>query len=174
MRQIEDEMWRRRGFTVLWSPAALGLLCESTTEIISMREFFRVGTNWPDTLPTSNGNALVVTGLEGCLDRISPLDAEAWLDEVVQPLMLRFQRQYSDDAALIFWMPTGEKRVELVTLDDTFSWEFAPPFKKEPFSISRALFGGAHKDAGKIVTSEQDDRGHRKSAWIGLHLSRIA
>jgi hypothetical protein len=174
MRQIEDEVWRRRGFTVLWSPAALGLLCGSTAEIISIREFFSIDKNWPDTLPTSNGNALVVTGLEGCLDRIQPSDAEGWLDDFVQPVMLRFQRQYSDDAALIFWMPTGEKRVDVVTLDDTFSWEYAPPFKKVQFSLSRALFGGAHTDAGKIVVSEMDDRGHRKPTWIGVHLPRIS
>lgn len=174
MRQIEDEVWRRRGFTVLWNPAALGLLCGSTSEIISIREFFSISNDWPELLPTSNGNALVVTGLEGCLDRISPPDAEGWLDEILQPAMLRFQKQYSDDAALIFWMPTGDKRVDVVTLDDTFSWEYAPPFKKEAFCLSRALFGGAHKDAGKIVASETDDRGHRKPVWIGLHLSRIS
>jgi hypothetical protein len=174
MRQIEDDVWRRRGFTVLWSPAALGHLCGSTSEIMSIRGLFSVDGHWPEPLPISNGNALVVTGLEGCLDKISPSDAEAWLYEVVHPVMLRFQRQYSDDAALIFFMPTGEKRVDIVALDDTFSWEYAPPFKKEHFSLSRALFGGIYKDAGKIVVTETDDRGHRKQSWIGIHLPRIS
>src|SRR5436305_2076661 len=103
MRQLEDDVWMRRGFTLLWSPTALGVLCGSTSEILSIRELFGVGKEWPDPLPSSAGNALVVTGLEGCLDRISPSDAEGWLESELRPIMLRFQRDYND-AALIFWM----------------------------------------------------------------------
>ncbi len=173
MRQLEDDVWRRRGFTLLWSPAALGELCGSTSEILSLRELFKVEKDWPETLPSSSGDALVVTGLEGCIDRISPLDAETWLETELRPIMLRFQTKYND-AALIFWMPMGEKRVDLVPIDDTFSWKCAPPFQKEVFPLSRAIFGGAYKDAGKILAPETDDRGHRRQSWIGIYLPRIS
>ena len=173
MRQLEDDVWRRRGFSLLWSPAALGELCGSTSEIRSIRELFKIDTDWPEALPSSDGKALVVTGLEGCIDRISPPDAEAWLESEVRPIMLRFQREY-DDAALIFWMPTGEKRIDEVPIDDSFSWKCAPPFQKQVFPLSRAIFGGAHRDAGKIITSDPDDRAQRRQSWIGIYLPRIS
>jgi hypothetical protein len=173
MRQIDDDVWKRRGFTILWSPSALGDLCQDTSEIISLRVLFNFQTSWPDDLPSSGGNATVVTGLEGCIDRIAPDTADVWLENQLRPLMRRYQSQY-DDAALIFWMPTGEKRIEEVTVDDSFSWRCAPPFQKELFPISRAVFGGAHRDAGKIVRWESDARGHRTPTWIGIHLARIS
>lgn len=174
MREIEDEVWRRRGFAVLWNPAALGVLCRSTQEVISVRELLALKDRWPDLLPTGGGTALVVTGLEGCLDRIEPSDAGSWLEDVIHPTMLSFQRHNHDEAALVFWMPTAEKRVDVVAVDDTISWEYAPPFKKEPFALSQHLFGGAHKDACRIMATDQDDRGHRRSSWIGIHLPRIS
>jgi hypothetical protein len=173
MRQIDDDAWRRRGFALLWCPAALGDLCRSTSEIISIRELFKTEKKWPETLPSNDGTALVVTGLEGCIDRISPSDAEAWIETDLRPILLRFQREY-DDAALIFWMPTGEKRVDEVAIDDTISWKYEAPFRNIRFPLALALFGGAHKDARKIMAPEADSRGQRRQSWIGIYLPRIS
>jgi hypothetical protein len=174
MGQVEDEVWTRRGFTLLWSATALGAFCSDTSEIISLRALFQIKQRWPESLPSSSGGALVVTGLEGCMDRISPEDAATWLEEKLRPVMLGFQREY-EDAALIFWFPTGERRVDQKTLDDSFTWKYGPPFQKEAqFPLSFAVFGGAYKDAGKILHAESDARGHKAPAWAGIYLSRMA
>jgi hypothetical protein len=40
-----------------------------------MRACLGLHTSWPDDLPGHGGDALVVAGLEGCLDVLTPDDA---------------------------------------------------------------------------------------------------
>ena len=63
--------------------------------------------NWPDDLPSNGNNTLVVAGLEGSLDLLTPEDAETWLGDAVKQAILSFQDAYDGQAALIFWLPSG-------------------------------------------------------------------
>jgi hypothetical protein len=40
------------------------------TAVVSIRDFFALRKAWPDDLPGSEGDALVVAGLDGCLDSL--------------------------------------------------------------------------------------------------------
>lgn len=173
MREIDDDVWKRRGFSVLWDARVLGGLSPDTSSIRSLRWLFCIKGDWPDDLPYSDGQALVITGLEGCLDRLSPADAATWLEDKLRPLLLGFQRHY-DDAALVLWLPTGERRVDEVAVDDTCSWRAAPPYQRETLPLPRAMFGGAYRDVGKIMWRNADALQPTKPSWVGLHLQRIA
>jgi hypothetical protein len=49
-------------------------------------------------LPAAQGDALIVVGLEGCLDMLTPEDAEQWLREDFKSYVLRFQSEYENQA----------------------------------------------------------------------------
>ena len=40
--------------------------------MLSIRQFFALQGNWPEELPSNGGKTLVVAGLEGCLDLLTP------------------------------------------------------------------------------------------------------
>jgi len=170
MGLVEDDVWKRRGFTILWDPTALGDVCADPSEIISLRQFFAFQKKWPEELPSSNGSATIVTGLEGCIERVSLGDAEQWMADNIRLLMHQYQDHFSDDA-LIFWMPGGKSRVEEVATDDSFTWT---TYRKEKVNLSRALFGGVFNDANKLMRSHSDGRGQKATMWVGVHLLRIA
>ena len=79
MRIHRQGGWMRRGFSLLWEPRILAQVVASTA-VVSIRDFFALRKAWPDHLPGSNGDALVVAGLDGCLDSLSEEDAVVWLE----------------------------------------------------------------------------------------------
>jgi hypothetical protein len=101
MRLIHDTSWTRRGSSLLWGAEAL-LEITSPAEVVSVRQLFALAEGWPEDLPSGKGNTLVVAGLEGCVDALTPEDAEAWLEQDLRPRMLGFQEEYQGQAALVF------------------------------------------------------------------------
>ncbi len=111
MRQLLDTMWQRRGTSWLWDEEARNQICLAG-EVWSLRQFLRAKANWPDELPSNGGRTLVVAGLDGSLDLLTPTDAEVWLDDSIKPAVLSFQDEYEGEAALIFWLPGGHHRLK--------------------------------------------------------------
>ena len=97
--------WKRRGVSLLWGTSALREVLDPS-DVVSIREFFVLAQAWPEELPGSAGSALVVAGLEGCLDVLNSADGETWLEADLRPVILAFQDEYQSDAALIFWLTT--------------------------------------------------------------------
>ncbi|MFB1488916.1 MULTISPECIES: hypothetical protein [unclassified Thiocapsa] len=63
--------------------------------------------DWPDELPAAEGDALIVAGLEGCLDVLSGEDAAQWLETDLREAVFSFQDFYEGQAGLILWAPSG-------------------------------------------------------------------
>jgi len=123
---VGDNLWSRRGISLLWDPDQLNDLC-SPNEIISIRQLRQLhDSGWPEEkLPLVRDKAIVVAGLDACIDALSPETATEWLETVIYPLNVSFQREVADgggQAALVFWL------VEL----------------------SRCLFNGAQRDLKEI------------------------
>ena len=83
----------------MWDEEARNQIC-TASEVWSLRQFLRAVGNWPDDLPSNRGKTLVVAGLDGSLDLLTPMDAEAWLGDAIKPAILSFQDEYEGDAAL--------------------------------------------------------------------------
>lgn len=79
MRVERSLRWMRRGFSLLWEPRVLSTVI-APTAVVSIRDFFALRKAWPADLPGSEGDALVVAGLDGCLDSLTEQDAVSWLD----------------------------------------------------------------------------------------------
>lgn len=173
MRLVLDNSWSRRGVVLLWGSRALAEIA-APDEICSIRGFFELARRWPDALPSGNGSTLVVAGLEGSLDALTPDDASVWLEEDVRPRVLGFQGEYESQCALVFWLPSGRKRIRMAGATEAYSWSCAPPFPSHALALGRILWAGAEQDAGRILDPRETDQNIDGSAWIGLHHPRIS
>jgi hypothetical protein len=153
MRQVLDTVWQRRGTSWIWDQEARNHICHAA-EVWSLRQLLRVGNQWPDELPSNRGHTLVVAGLEGALDLLTPMDAEAWLGEVMKPAILEFQDAYDGEAALVFWLPSGQGRIKLHSATDAVSWHCAPPHGDSTVEFGRVLWGEANEYPQEILLRE--------------------
>lgn len=166
---VNDDLWTRRGITLLWNAAELNKLC-SAQQVISLRAFRQLNdSGWPeDSLPLVEDEALVVGGLEACIDALPPEEAAQWLGERIYPAIVSYQREVADgggQAALIFWI-VEHTRLKYRTSDDTWYWHCAGEHKKEQIPLGRCLFDGAQQDLKEIHDS--------KGKLLGLYHPRIS
>jgi hypothetical protein len=149
-----DDIWNRRGISLLWDASALTGLCDPE-QIISLRQFLQLhkaGWQEPD-LPFIRDKTVVVAGLEGCLDAMPPPETEAWLEQVVYRAMYSYQQNVADggsEAALIFWI-VEPKRIRYEVGEGTHLWHCDGHRRGQTLTLSRCLFNGAQNDLRWIV-----------------------
>jgi hypothetical protein len=173
MRTIEGDGWKRGGLSLLWGAEALADLA-SPAEVASIRDFIGYASHWPQTLPSHTGRTLVVAGVEGCLDCLSPDDGRSWIEEDLRPLLLRFQEEYEQQRALVLWLPTGQRRIRQHPARETYSWQCAAPSSGEAIELGNLLWGGAEEDARHIIDSRSANRDPFGPGWIGLYHPRLS
>ena len=93
MNLQRGDAWKRRGCSLLWDA---GALAEATApaEVVSIRRFFAMARSWPAELAGAGGEALVVAGVEGCLDALGDADGRTWLETDLKQAVLGFQDEY--------------------------------------------------------------------------------
>jgi hypothetical protein len=112
-------------------------------EVVSLRQWLRMRGKWDDALPSGNGSAVIVAGLDGGIDLLAPDDAESWLGGEIKETILSFQDFYNSDAALIFWLPEGKRRIQINTATDVVTWQCAAPHSRSRIDFGRLLWGDA-------------------------------
>lgn len=172
MNLQRDSVWRRRGCSLLWNSAALSTVAKPS-EVVSLRQFFAMADDWPEGLPGVGGDTLVVAGVEGCLDVLSVGDAATWLETDLKNAVLAFQDHYSGQAALILWLPTGRKRIRMVTATEEYFWTSAAG-QAGRLPIGRCLWAGAESDVARILISDAPQPNPDGDAWVGLYHPRIS
>ena len=150
MKQLRDTVWKRRGTSWLWDAEALAEI-STASEVWSLRQFVQGSVHWADDLPSNDNNTLVVAGLDGCLDLLSPTDAEDWLASAMKDAILSFQEFYDGQAALVFWLPSCAGRITINSATDAVSWRCAHPNAQKNIDFGRVLWGEAHEYPQEIV-----------------------
>ena len=173
MRSMTDTAWTRRGLSMLWDGDALGQVSRPES-VLSMRQFFQMQGHWPEDLPGSGGNALVVAGLEGSIDALTPEDASVWLAESLRPVLLSFQSFYGQDAALIFWLPGGRSRIRMNPATDSYYWICGGSFSAQNLDIGHIFWSGAADDVVRIMKPDANSADSDGKDWIGIHLVRLS
>jgi hypothetical protein len=173
MRFERSERWRRRGFSLLWEPRVLTTVI-APTAVMSIREFFGLRKAWPHDLPGSDGDALVVAGLDGCLDSLLEQDAVAWLENDVKSAVLSFQEHYQGQAALILWLASGRTRIGMDLADEEYFWRASIGRDGARLPLGQCLWGGADADVARILTSEEPNPDFDGEAYVGLYHPRIS
>ncbi len=173
MHSLMSDVWQQQGHSLLWNAPALSRLVPSQ-EIVTLRQFFALVDAWPDDLPANDGRAMVVVGLENALDSLHPDDAAEWLETDLQEALHSFQSAY-DVAALIFWLPDGQRRIKANPAQPgVYRWTCAAPHTETTLDFARLLWSGAALDALHILDPQHPNADPDGPAWIGLYLSRLS
>jgi hypothetical protein len=173
VRIHRQDAWRRRGFSLLWAPQVLTDVVPPSG-VRSIREFFELRKAWPENLPGAGGDALVVAGLDGCLDSVSEQDAVTWLETDLKAAILSFQQHYEGQAALIMWIASGRTRIEMGLADEEYFWKTTPGRDAARLPLGRCLWGGAEADVARILVSDENDPDVDGDAYVGLYHPRIS
>jgi hypothetical protein len=168
-----DSGWMRRGCSLLWSIEALTKVARPS-EVVSMRQFLDMAKAWPEELASGGGNALVVSGVEGCLDVLDQADAEKWLERDLKDLILSFQGEYEGQAALIFWLPSGRSRISMAGSSEEYYWKHKASESEKGLHLGRLLWSGAENEVERILDTEDQDADYDGKAWAGLHHPMIS
>jgi hypothetical protein len=153
MKQLLDTVWQRHGISWIWDEGARNQVCVAS-EVWSLRQLLQSVGKWPDTLPSNDNNTLVIAGLEGSLDLLTPQDAEAWLGDTIKDAILSFQSYYQGEAALIFWLPSGNGRIKIHSATDAVQWRCAAPHSDSLLDFGRILWGEAREYPQEILLCE--------------------
>lgn len=173
MRVLSDLSWTRRGLTLLWGAEGLDRIAKPS-QVLSIRQFFAVSRNWPEDLPAAGGDAVVVAGIEGCLDALTPDDATQWLEWDLRKLLLAFQDRYENQAALVLWIPGGRKRIAMPRATELYEWHCTGAFSGTSLPLGRCLWAGADSDVRRVVNPDESNQDPDGPAWIGLNHPRIS
>ncbi len=173
MKLHRQDGWKRRGLTLLWDAQTLRELIDPA-QVLSMRAGLGLQGKWPEELPGHQGDALVVAGLEGCLDVLAETDAIVWLEQDLRHMVLSFQAHYDGQAALILWLPAGRTRLLMDRASGAYLWRLQPGKDDHTLPLGRALWAGAESDAARVLRTSERDPDVDGDAWIGLHHPRIS
>jgi hypothetical protein len=164
--EVEAGVWFKRGCSIIWDNRCLTRLVKDNSEITPISTALRMSkaNSWPDKLPASNGRAMVVVGLDGCLESLEDDQREKWLREHVKPLVLSFYRKFQNEASLIFFFERGTASF-IDHIDEAFVWQ---PTNKQgkPLPLVKFLYGGRFEEIKRLV-SEHDPK---KEPW-GLYVA---
>ena len=172
VRTRYNQNWSRRGFALLWDLETLAEII-NLDQVISLRQFTNLSKDWPDDLPAFHGDALVVSGFDGCLDVLDAVDAEQWIENDFRDLILSFQEHYEGQAGLIMWLPSGNKRITMKGSSEHYYWKHrgAAP---DGFHIGRLLWAGAENEVERILNTDSAGADYDGKNWVGLHHPRIS
>jgi hypothetical protein len=164
--------WSRRGFTLLWDAETLAEIVDPA-EVISIRQMFAMVDRWPDELPAAGGDAVVVAGVEGCLDVLSGPEAERWLVEDLRRSIMSFQTHYEGGAGLVFWLPSGRSRIVMRGASEEYHYKHRNS-GESGLHIGRLLWSGAENEIERIMNTDDDAADYDGKHWVGLYHPRIS
>ena len=172
VRTRHNQGWPRRGFALLWESDFLADLVRPA-DVLSLRQFFAFVDDWPDDLPAANGDAMVVSGLEGCLEVLGAADAAKWLETDLRNAILSFQDYFEGQAGLILWVPSGRNRIAMNRATEEYFWKHRET-GGDGIPLGRLLFSGAENEVVRIMDTDDRNADADGKHWIGLHHPRIS
>ena len=173
MKLQRDTGWMRRGVSLLWDAATLSTVV-SPAAVVSLRGFFAMQRSWPEELPGMDGDALVVAGVEGCMDALRGDDATEWLETDLKSVILAFQDEYQGQAALILWLPSGRSRIRMEPATEEYFWKTRSTAGARGLPIGRCLWAGAESDVARIIISTAREPDVDGDAYVGLYHPRVS
>ena len=151
---LETNVWKLRGNAILWAPECLTGWC-SPAQVTTVRDFLRLyDAKWAGTeARLVGGRALIVAGLEACIDAIPPSEAQRWLEERFYQATIGFQREVAQggtEAALVFWF-AKENRFEYALAQDAYQWHVSREYGTATLPLPRLLWNGSAASRGVAV-----------------------
>lgn len=171
---LTDDVWKRRGISVLWDVPGLASMGSLETAI-SLRDFFLWDADeWQQGSVHAHNNGekrMVVAGLEAALDCMTPEDAEEWMAERLLPAINRCAETLfggGTDGALIFWMVKHERFREKLA-NGEIMWSCDGEHRGSEILFSHGFWNGAYRDVQRIAPHSTD-----AEPGLGFYLQRIS
>jgi hypothetical protein len=82
---------------------------------------------------------------------MSPKDGDVWLGTDLKSIILSFQDAYSGEAALVFWLPGGERRFHADMASDAIRWKCQASHRDQNIEFGRLLWGEAREYPQEIM-----------------------
>jgi hypothetical protein len=172
---LTDDVWKRKGISVLWDVAGLCSLGSLTTAL-SLREFFLWNADdWREGSRharfSGGERRVVVAGLEAALDCMEPEQAEEWMTETLLPAIHRCSEilfQGGTNGALLFWMVKHE-RFKSKLANDAIMWTCDGEHRGSEILFSHGLWNGAYRDVQRIALPNSEPE-----PGLGFYLQRIS
>ena len=148
---VEAGAWYRQGCSVIWEPRALLSVVANNSEITPIATAMRYykTSSWPEELPAKDGRAMVVVGLDGCLEGLPPDQREKWLKDHVKKMVRSFYAKYDTQCSLIFFFERGKEAFKQ-DIENAFMWNPSQSGEK-PIAIMRFLYGGRFAEIKRLV-----------------------
>lgn len=160
-----DDVWKRRGISVLWDGDTLSQF-NAASKIISLRRFFELyEAGWPEVnVPFINDSAVMVAGLDVMIDALTPDEVVDWVEQQVYTKIQSFQSSV-DNCALIFWMAEKSRWLENAS-ENSYNWWLSGNYRQQNFPIGRCIWNGAQNGVKRIESPQ--------GKWLGLYHQRIS
>ncbi len=159
-----DNVWQRKGVSVIWDNIVLSELLESN-KAMSLREFFvHYENNWENEMPLIDDNIILVAGLDAAIDAMESSEAEEWVTREVYKRIYEFQNWAEGQYALIFWMNNKERWKEQID-SSRYTWVCDGKDRGKEIELGSGIWNGAQRSVRKI---EIENR------IVGLFLDRIS
>ena len=169
---LEIDVWRRQGHAILWDAAELAALCDAKRPISLRQLLLLKASGWKDVDDyLLRGRALVVAGLEGALDALLPSETVDWLEQVIYPAVLSFQKAVASggsEAALVFWFAES-RRFSYRQAEQATYWQCSNAHGSVEIPLGRCLWNGSEPNSQEIRVKSD---GTARSA--GYYLQRIS
>jgi hypothetical protein len=167
MQEMTAESWKRRGCSIVWSPALLGslILNAEATPLRTVLEWQRHGM--PES-PPGGGRTVLVGGLQTALEVMSDSNASyAWLRQNILPLC-RLWSNHWGGVGLVFGMDGPSKLFHLNEADDLVYFGKGSD-RESRICLTRAIWNGAATGTGvfKLIVEETREVG-------GFHVVRVS
>lgn len=163
---LTDDVWKRRGISILWDGHTLAQF-QAASKVISLRRFFELhDADWPeDDIPFINDDAVMVAGLDVLIDAMEPDEAIDWVEQQVYSKIQSFQYRFDSHCALIFWMADKNRWKENAG-DNSYDWWLSGKYLHQTLPIGRCIWNGAQNGVRRIEVGQ--------GQWIGLYHPRIS
>ncbi len=163
---LKDDVWKRKGISVIWDNETLSDLVKNG-ESISLRHFFELyDSGWPEDEIPFIGDTLLVAGLDAALDALGVEDAESWVKQETYKRIYDFQSFAEGQFALVFWMTDQHRWIEHMS-ENRYTWRCDGKDRGKEIDLGSGIWNGAQKSLRRIESNSD-------STWIGLYLDRIS
>lgn len=173
MNDIETDVWKRQGCSLVWEPSVLKTLMQAEQPHPLREVLLWLQTGFP-SIPAHK--PVFVAGLQTCLELLapSPHDAETFLRQMIQPLIRHWQDDFPE-SGLIFGLNCDPNQWSF-DASDCAILRLRPNLN---IAVTAALWNGAARDAHRIMydttsTASRGKPGRAVAVFGGLYVRRLS
>jgi hypothetical protein len=165
MHELSSSSWTRRGSSIVFDRDALAPFIAGGS-MVPLRDALAWMQKWP-TDPPNNQRTVLVSGLETCIDVVTPEEAEQFLRSRIRPYIQEFQARW-DQVGLLFGFTSSPHCFSETAAEEEVQWIRGDHQK---IALSRWMWNGSSTlNMARIVRQDLQ----KSTFTVGYHVPRIS